>query len=78
MAAEREHLTAVDALAGLTNRDPDELRRHPRLLLTALGELGRSVVSTALELTDEDPEVRVGAERRRAELLRALRPEAED
>jgi hypothetical protein len=76
MASEREPLTAVDTLAGLTNRDPEEMRRHPRLLLTALSELGRSVVTTAFELADEDPEVRDGAERRRAELLRALRRDA--
>lgn len=66
-------MTAVDALAGLTGRDPGELRRHPRLLLSALGELGRSVVTTALELADEDPQVRAEAERRRVELLEALR-----
>jgi hypothetical protein len=65
-------VNAVDALAGLTGRNPDELRRHPRLLLPALGELGRSIITTALELGDEDPDVRAGAERRRIELLQAL------
>jgi len=76
MVAARKPLTAVDALAGLAGRDPDELRRHPRLLLPALGELGRSVITTALELADEDPHVRADAERRRAELLEALRPDS--
>lgn len=72
MAATRGPLTAVDALAGLTGRDADELRRHPRLLLTALADFGRDVVKTALELADEDPGVRERAERRRAELLDRL------
>lgn len=72
MVAAGEPMTGVDALAALTGRDPDELRRHPRLLLGTLGDLGRSVVTTALELADGDPEVRAGAEARRAELLEAL------
>ena len=72
MVAQREPVNAVDALAELTGRDPVELRRHPRLLLPALGELGRSVVTTALELGDADPDVRAGAERRRVELMQAL------
>jgi hypothetical protein len=77
MVAARKPLTAVDALAGLTGQDPDELRRHPWLLLPALSELGRSVITTALELGDEDPHVRADAERRRIELLEALRPDVQ-
>jgi len=78
MVAERRPVNAVDALAGLTGQDPDELRRHPRLLLGALGEFGRNVLTTALELVDDDPDVRAGAERRRVELLEALRPGTTD
>lgn len=72
MAVERRGLTAVERLAEVTGRDPEELRRHPRMLLVALSEFGRDVATTALELADEDPEVRTSAARRRAELLETL------
>lgn len=60
----------------MTGRDAEELRRHPRLVLTALAEFGRGVVTTALDLADADPDVRAEAEHRRTELLERLRREA--